>query len=423
MTIRSRLRPYYHSLVRKPLIRFASATLRRFPVSSEVVGPPKGTVPDIDRWALNAQGGSGPQARYFPIAPADRLYLKPPITRGDDSFYELYCAGTTQRSLKTDSDGRLYCERPRKFVVTIPHGRVVGCDGAIITPDDAIVPELSPEFESERYIKGRHSLLSQVRLPKARHIEGTVAVLATLGQFYFGHWMMDMLPRIRLLEAAGIDRGDIDVFYLAEPALPFQQESLAASSLPAERIIDCRANPHVRADRLIVPSPLSEVFQASRYSCDYLNNLFGPKPGATVQRDLPRRLYISRRSTNHRRIVNDADVLARLEPLGFVALEPQFRRLREVARLFANAEVIVAPLGSAVANFVYCRPGTVIIEIQNRRAVQTSALAICSERNLEYAYMLGTGVSPESPGLQEDMTVDIEELLELVGMMIQPSLR
>lgn len=398
--MRQELRSQYYTYFRKPLRRIASRVLGRAPGDSTRIGPPRRTAASLDEI----------DARTIALSPADALALSDPIRVQDFSFYELYLRGTTQPTVTRGPDGLVYCARPRKFVTSLAGGRAVGCNGAVVTADDTLVEELSPEFESERYVSGRHSLLTAVRLPPARYVPGRVAVLATLGSEYFAHWMMDLLPRVGLLEAAGLKLGDFDAFYLKHPEHSFERESLEAAGIPFDRILDCRSHPHIACDELVVPSPLSEVFQASRYSCDYLRSLFGP---ATTGGG-GRRLYVSRRRTSHRRVANERDVVAALTREGFVIVEPQDMSLSEQAALFAEADIVVGPLGSAVANYVHCRPGTAIVEIQNAHALQTCTPAIAAERGFVYGVLLGRDAGDGERGLAQDMTVDPEELLRLI---------
>ena len=286
-------------------------------------------------------------------------------------------------------------------------------DGAVITPDDRILEDVSPEYKAQRYIRSKHTLLTQLRMPPLHHVPGTVAVLETLGQAYYAHWMLDMLPRIGLLQAAGYKLEEIDKFYLTEPLSSFQQESLAAAGIAFDRIIDCNKHPHVGADRLIVPSHRHNVFACSRFACDYVRRLFLPEtsqPDGQRSPAAPRRLYISRAAASHRRVVNEAELMEALAPFGFESVQAEHLSLREKARLFAAADVIVAPLGSVMSNYAFCKPGAMLFEFLNPRAVQICSWAMCSQRQMQYRYLWAQGVSPAASGLAEDLRVDVGAL-------------
>jgi capsular polysaccharide biosynthesis protein len=300
-------------------------------------------------------------------------------------------------------------------VLLLPGGRALGAEGGIVTPDDAVLEDLSPEFNIERYIRGRHTALTSLRLGLPRYLPGSTVVLATLAQMYFSHWMLDLIPRIRVLQAAGVAAENIDWFYLPRPVRGYERESLEAAGIPLERVIDSQENRHIQAERLIVPSPVDGVFQTSGWSAEHLVDLFAPEKHR--QRPLSRRIFISRRGAGHRRILNEDELFAALAPLGFVSVQPESMRLKEQAALFADADVIVAPHGSGFANYVYCAPGAAVVEVQPRDLVHTCGLTVCSERGIHYGYTRSR--STNGHALTSDMTVDVSELLAVLELVEQ----
>ncbi len=405
--IRAAVRPLYHNGLRKPAIRLAASALKRLPFSSAVAGPPKGAAPTTREWvsAYNA-GRMRTKASY----------------RTKSSYQALSPAHSIVRETPRSVESVLHPDlsQPRHefaetFVAVIPQGRAVKFNGAIITPDDFLLEDVSQEYDSERYTRGRHTVLSSVRLPKKTHFQGSMAVLMTLGQEFFGHWMMDMLPRIDLLAQAGHAPETIDWFYLGPCLHPYERETLASFGIPLSKVISERDYPHVQADRLIVPSYVGGCFAASAQTCAFLRRRF-LDAAPPVAFGWPRRLYISRASTSHRRVINEAAILDVLRPLGFEVVEPQALSLPEQAGLFRSASVVVTPLGSALANFVYCRPGTKIIEFFNPRCVQSCTWTVCHQQELEYYYLLASGVNPQAHVISEDITLDPDKLLQTLAL-------
>ena len=81
------------------------------------------------------------------------------------------------------------------------------------------------------------------------------------------------------------------------------------------------------------------------------------------RRRLPRRIYIDRRGSALRPLRNEAELIAALARLGFVAVDPESMSLMDQVRLFRAADVIVAPHGAALTNLGFCRPGTQVLEL------------------------------------------------------------
>lgn len=75
-----------------------------------------------------------------------------------------------------------------------------------------------------------------------------------------------------------------------------------------------------------------------------------------------RRLLISRRETARRRVLNEDDLVARLEPLGFERVYPETLTLPQQAAIFAEASHIIAPHGAGLGNMSFSAPGTRALE-------------------------------------------------------------
>lgn len=76
-----------------------------------------------------------------------------------------------------------------------------------------------------------------------------------------------------------------------------------------------------------------------------------------------RRIYISRKDARIRRIENEAEVIRFLENFGFENHTLTGLSLREQARMFAEAEVILTMHGAALTNILYANPAAKVIEI------------------------------------------------------------
>jgi len=83
------------------------------------------------------------------------------------------------------------------FLACIPDARVWGDPNvAVITPDDAVLAEVSNVFGR---LADKHPVFQRRRLGPVRTLNGTSLLLAaTEGRRYF-HWMMDVLPRVKIV--------------------------------------------------------------------------------------------------------------------------------------------------------------------------------------------------------------------------------
>ncbi len=76
-----------------------------------------------------------------------------------------------------------------------------------------------------------------------------------------------------------------------------------------------------------------------------------------------KKIYVTREDSNYRKIINEGDVITLLREKEYKVINPQLYEIDEQIEIFANAEKIIAPHGSNLANIIFCRPGTEILEI------------------------------------------------------------
>jgi capsular polysaccharide biosynthesis protein len=86
--------------------------------------------------------------------------------------------------------------------------------------------------------------------------------------------------------------------------------------------------------------------------------------------------------------------------------------VEEQIRLFNSASLVVSPHGSALANLVWCSPGTRVIELFSRSFVSDVYASICHVLGLRHTYLLDEATEPHHwTNLHKDLTVDIRSLV------------
>ncbi len=120
--------------------------------------------------------------------------------------------------------------------------------------------------------------------------------------------------------------------------------------------------------------------------------------GAHHERSVPpwRRLYVARTDTAQRRLLNEAEVMARAEAAGFTPVELGRLSVGEQARLFAEATHILAPHGAGLTNIGFCRPGTKLCELHMDSYLQWSFRRLAALRGLSYGCVVGETVTRDT---------------------------
>ena len=101
-------------------------------------------------------------------------------------------------------------------------------------------------------------------------------------------------------------------------------------------------------------------FMNLKDSIKILKNFFNFKP----KPENSKKIYVTREYSSYRKIINEGDIVTLLRENGYKFINPQLYTIQEQIEIFSDAEKIVAPHGSNLANIIFCKPGTEILEIK-----------------------------------------------------------
>jgi capsular polysaccharide biosynthesis protein len=298
----------------------------------------------------------------------------------------------------------------QSHLVAVPHG-IAWSRGAHLTANGRLIDPLSVgmNLSMDRWLVKRQRFF-----PKIRRMPGTVISLSTDGHNNYYHWMLDLLPKLFIALAAGFDQG---TFYLGA-STPFQKQTLELLGIPSAWVLDCNTIPFLQANELIVPflgrRHPPNVFNAGK--CRLLVDVFSFLiAGKTISRNLPARFVVSRGKTRSRRVVNEAELLARLEPLGFRPVYLEDLSLVEQISLFARAEAIVASTGAGLVNLIHARPGTPVAILMPQECPDLVCRDIASFAGLRSAIFYAQRHPPDTTdNIGCDITLDNQLLSSLV---------
>jgi hypothetical protein len=285
-------------------------------------------------------------------------------------------------------------------------------EGAVFAPDGRFMPAFSRDPWGPRL----HAVWSRMRLPRPLALAGRTLYLVTPeATDNYHHWVVDLLPRLGLVCRAGFRAADFDHVIVNHAGRRYQLESLAALGIPQGKIIRADEGLHIRAATLVVPSLKSHNQCLPRADAEYLRREF---LGDAAARRPWRRLFITRRGAAIRRLTNESDLLPLLEEHGFEVVSPAELRLRDQARLFAEAEWIIGVSGAGFANLVFASPGARAVELAPPQWLSVYHWMISARIGLGHDILLGEGPAwsgrPEITGRTRDVTLSEEKLSSIL---------
>ncbi|MGN7413048.1 glycosyltransferase family 61 protein [Paenibacillus sp. SAF-068] len=349
------------------------------------------------------------------------------VTPGDDERIALFDLGGAAefkipKTLEAEIHRYLmpYTLHPEGgYVAFISNGRVWGTSGAILTSDEKLIFDLSPEYDGQQHrmmTVDEHPALQREKAHNHQHLHGTAAVLTFCGSHNYFHWLYDVLPRLGMLQMVNVAYESLVMN--PNPHAPFVEETLLMFGVSESNVIRTRDDLEIQADRLVVPS----LMMNSHYppcATAILRKFMLPSRDTTLHS--PVRIFISRNKAYARRIVNEEDVIRHLQRYGFIPICLEDWTIAQQIQIFASAKAIVSPHGAGLANLAFCSKGTLVVEIFHVRHVVPTYWMISNHNELDYYMMYGQedGTTQERfPGL-EDFSVDLDRLeqtLSLVGL-------
>lgn len=217
---------------------------------------------------------------------------------------------------------------------------------------------------------------------QAKAIDADVVFLSTPVNFAIGHWLCDILPRLRVRAFTGL--GHVKV---AIPAtLPRKhRDLLTLCGITAEDIIECDLGGRYRFRNLVValaggtttaPPPGNVTFLAS--------HLRAPDAKAKAGS----RIFLVR-SEKTRKIVNQAELDARLRALGFDFMDLAKTPIAEQRARLAQAETAIAVYGSDLLSCLFLPEGSRFISLDYRAEVDPHTGALDSAAAGIHSILLG----------------------------------
>lgn len=197
----------------------------------------------------------------------------------------------------------------------------------------------------------------------------------------YWHWHAQALPAIlHSLETVSADRRD-SVSVLTGALTAWQRDGLLAIGLKSDQVVEMERGRTLHLERLIYSDLLSSrhVFgnnSARERTASFLKRSAERALGPESWPPNHQRLYISRRDSVRRPLMNEQEILKRLQRLGFTSVENSELRLLEQVRLFGAADVVVAPHGAGSTNMLFMRPGAAFVELQQASHVNAGPLSL-----------------------------------------------
>ncbi len=243
----------------------------------------------------------------------------------------------------------------------------------------------------------------------------------------YAHWLTEVLPRIALFCS--------DYRFMAIPIVINDGlheniiESLFRVVDVEREIITCPLNRAIIVEELYITSPTGYVpFQRrtttrlehshgefSSKALEFMRNKINIQFTNDVTQTYPDKIFL-RRNSSSRNIDNVFELEMFLVSQGYVIIETEKLSFTHQIQLFKNANIIIAPTGAALANAIFCKPGTqvMVLMAKHKNMIYRYWCNILCPIKIAVTYILCDMVSNEnldSPDIHGNYIVNIKEVL------------
>lgn len=258
--------------------------------------------------------------------------------------------------------------------------------GAVILPDGAVLQSsvaealyFTPTLGALPFVEMREDKPVMVRPASLPSIPRAALFVPWGGRFNYGHFVLDGLTSL----AALAENGFLETHQVIAPPLTEWQRTLTHMFLGRNKAsVREIAAPLVAAKEVVFASSMNHFLHAPNAP------LAKVRERLMAAVDLPdsgkRRLYLTRRGDEKRRMVNEDELEAVLRSRGFEIIDTAALSVDAQIAAFRDAEIIIAATGAALTNCLFCPPGAKVFELQPTNYTGIWVRGLCHYQQMEW---------------------------------------
>ncbi len=293
----------------------------------------------------------------------------------DSNIGKYLSLGTPEklRFVKLESNSDVWVDTCPPYVTEITNAKITSGSSLVIVDDhralsDVLADKVYGKYASMQYdptVLGRRhdALLIKQYEPDKELPEG--AMLCGAASSAYGHWFAEFLPKLRFFEKHPrfsqipliIDEGMPPAHYDFLKALVDNPIYILpkGSTLLVKNLLVAPTDTYFPND--MIPNhkvPPEHQSSLTKGATEYIGKKIWGRFGAPI--NPKRRIFLSRRNSQWRRLLNEQEIINDLSNFGFENLHIEDYTFAEQVKIFQEAQFIVAPNGSALNNLIFSAP-------------------------------------------------------------------
>ncbi|MBS0986291.1 MULTISPECIES: glycosyltransferase family 61 protein [Acetobacter] len=276
---------------------------------------------------------------------------------------------------------------PRPFIIRRLSDVYVTEEGLVFTRDNELIIQTIAQHSAAECQRAYERVLSKTEsVPE----EKPSLLLRKRGDHNYGHWLVELLPRLWRAERVG-SYSCLVVPQVSGAMQAVIRDSVALSSPRYYQYLSL-GNDEVRYFRtLTLVEGLTDHGVYMSPLCFERNE----QMSAAMFSGSPLRLYIARPGSR-RSLAHEEQIQALLIRYGFITVDPAALTLLEQIKLFRNAACVVGVMGAGMSSIVFCAAGTKVGILAPATMPDTFYAFIAGIRGLTYQEIRGETEPPST---------------------------
>lgn len=301
------------------------------------------------------------------------------------------------------------------YFIKVTNGRMMtdGCDLAVIDQGGYLISNFSYHFEENLslYIPEKNNFFSKKVYYPPKKIAGNIFSMyqGGGGNNYF-HFLFDSLATLKVLEISGM-KGDIDYYYLHESRHKFQKEALTLLGINENKIIEATKHPHITAENIFCSTHPGQPVHIPYWIIQFLRDSFLK---FRKEKNAYKKVFLSRKDSRQRRLLNEDAVFEQLEKLGFKRLVLSELNFIDQVSIFATAEVVISPHSAGLANLVFGNKNCKVIQLFGGKNEWPLYHALAVRMGMNYHFLTAEKSENNNKRNYSDFYINPDEIVNLL---------
>ncbi|MEM7790163.1 MAG: glycosyltransferase family 61 protein [Verrucomicrobiota bacterium] len=312
---------------------------------------------------------------------------------------------------------RMYSRPTTALIASVKNGRVYTDNlktSAIITEGNKLLTEVSFQYVTESTTEEESLIFKQRSFPEVESISGTVFVMiagGVSGRGNYFHWLVDVVPRLQLLKDSGL-ASKVDKYLVPQYKSDFQKTTLRLLGVDESKVIECTSSTHLQCDVLMASS--HPRGRKSVLIPDWVFSFYQEqKKKLLVAGEYPKRMYVTRKDSSLRGILDEDRLIEYLAQHGFEPITLAEHDFDGKVNLFSNADMIISAHGAGLTNLFFSNPESRLLELFTEGFVDPVLMNLAERNKVIYDYIIfpkNNAAHEDAKGQYEDIIVDYELL-------------